>query len=459
MSFSRPPNSSAVRFCVAGFVLAGCAASARSPSVTVESIEPYEAAAGYVYAELMMHGNVERADGTEGTYSVPIILKYPVDGGNGVGVVDWVNSSQLQNEGWIADEFRINQILLTTVGDFLFEEGYTYAAVQWGKSVTEIFGPTPPADGRPYNHLAYGTIERGEDAYAILRDVARVLRQPGRLAAEPDPTPVDVVISSGYSQTGALQMAFLGRRENLKDGAPAYDGHLIGKVGWICPQLDDVAPDFGMIPQPCTRSPNGDGSKVIHVAAQGDLEQLFMAARTRFEGEPDWRQYELAGVAHVPPSIINLGGVQNPIESGPVFRGALRNLTLWIRDAVPAPPSRFLQGTIDDEGNLRTVLDEDGNAVGGLRLPHMESTIEGVPAGAPLGTYTGLNPEGGPPYGLFGGTFRPLSEEELRKRYPDPNEYQARVARAADWLLEAGYIVERDRDAYLREAEGGPPSP
>jgi len=439
--------------CLLGMVLpSGTVAGQQITAVTIDSIAPYEGAAGYIYLEATMNGRVTREDGSEGEYSVPLILKYPADDGNGVGVVDWVNSSRLQNFDWLEDEFLIGQILLTTAGDYLLEEGYTYAAVQWGKSITEIFGPTPPDDGRRYNHLAYGTIERGPDAFQILRDVAHVLRDPSPLQSDRAPSPVDVVLSAGYSQTGALQMAFLSQGQNAKDGELVYDGHLISKIGNICPQLDDVPPDFGMIPVPCTEDPTGDGSKVIHVVAQGDLEAMFMAALVRFEDDPNWRQYELAGVAHIPPSIIDIGGRQNPIESAPVIRGALRSLSLWITEGTPPPPSRFIAGSIDDEGNLNTTLDADGNAVGGLRLPHMEQVIEGRPAGAPLGTYAGLDPAGEPPFGMFGGAFVPFSDEELRERYPDHEAYVERVTRAADRLLEEGYIVEADRDAYVRDA-------
>jgi hypothetical protein len=46
-------------------------------------------------------------------------------------------------------------------------------------------------------------------------------------------------------------------------------------------------------------------------------------------------------------------------------------------------------------GLLETALDEDGNVLGGLRLPHMEQEVDGQVAGAPLGTYTGLNADCG----------------------------------------------------------------
>jgi hypothetical protein len=446
--------------CALGLLLSAATAAAEITSVTIDSVATLPGHSGYVYLEATMNGTVARDDGSVGEYSVPLVLKYPIAGGNGVGVVDWVNSSRLQNEGWIEDEFRIGQILLTTAGDYLFEEGYTYAAVQWSKSVTELFGPTRPDDGRPYNHLAYGTIERGADAWEILRDAARLLKDPGARWASgyggmwSAPEAVEVALSAGYSQTGALQMGFLAEGQNVRGGEVVYDGHLIAKMGYICPQLDDVPPDFGVIPQPCLSSPSGDPSRVIHVVAQGDVEAMFMAALTRFPDDPNWRQYELAGVAHIPPSIIDLGADQNPIESAPVIRGALRSLERWITQGIPAPPSRFLAGPIDDEGNLRTELDTDGNARGGLRLPHMEQVIDGHPAGAPLGTYTGIDPAGESPYGPFGGTFSPYADEEICERYPDPGVYVDRVTRAADRLLADGYIVQADRDAYV-SAPGG----
>jgi pimeloyl-ACP methyl ester carboxylesterase len=78
--------------------------------------------------------------------------------------------------------------------------------------------------------------------------------------------------------------------------------------------------------------------------------------------------------------------------------------------------------------------------------------IDGRPAGAPLGTYTGINPSGEPPYGVFGGTFSPFDEEDLRERYPDHREYVDRVTHAADRLLAEGHIVRADRDAYVTAA-------
>jgi hypothetical protein len=231
-----------------------------------------------------------------------------------------------------------------------------------------------------------------------------------------------------------------------------YDGHLIAKIGLICPRLDDAPPDFGMIPRPCLSSPERRSLQGDPRRGPGDVEFMFMAALTRFPGDPNWRQYELAGVAHIPPSILDLGTDQNPIESAPVIRAALHSLELWTRDGIPAPPSMFLAGSLDAGNQLVTELDADGSAFDGLRPPHTVQVVDGEPASAPLGVYTGINPQGDPPYAPFADTFRAFDPEALDARYPTRREYVDRVARAADRLLADGYLVASDRDAYMREA-------
>jgi hypothetical protein len=204
---------------------------------------------------------------------------------------------------------------------------------------------------------------------------------------------------------------------------------------------------------------------MIAIQAQSDLEAPpFYAALSRFPDENNWHQYELAGVSHIPPRMLpDLSEVQNPADPAPVFRAAFHNLKLWTTEGTAPPPSKFLEGELIPEGEelagvLITDLDEDGNALGGLRLPHMEQVIDGEEAGAPLGTYTGLNPDADPDdptagYVFFGGTFTPFDEAELRERYPDHETYVSRVTRAADYLLDRGYILQEDRDAYVLEAE------
>jgi len=423
--------------------------------VTISATRPFEESIDYTYAEAIMQGTVERGDAPAGTYKVPVILIYPNDGGNGVGVVDWPNTSGLHNGGYTAtaDRFRPSMPALRTTDDYLFENGYTYATVQWDKAVTDYFGPSVPDDGERHSHLIYGTIEQAGDAFTILRDIAGFLKDPGTPEGTDDLEAVDAVLSFGYSQSALLQMEFMSRDENMSIGGLAYDGHLLAKAGLLCWKHHNEPPGFAG-PDPCSELPVTDGAKVIHVAAQGDVEELFNAGLTRFPDKPDWRQYELAGVSHLPAPILpGLDENQNPASSKPVFRAALHNLSRWVTEDIPAPPSQFLEGTLNEDGTFNTALDENGNALGGLRLPHMENVIDGTMAGAPLGKYTGKHPDAGPDdFFWLGGYFKPFTDDELADRYPDRATYVKRVTRAADHLLASGYILEEDRDAYVQEA-------
>jgi hypothetical protein len=165
---STVANTSLKRVAICAFIILAVVpmtAEAAITSVTVVTSRPYEKAAGYTYAEITIQGSVARADGSLGRYSVPAILIYPKYGrGNGVGVVDWLNSA-FYHFFPPATEFGTFQFTLLGTGNHLFEEGYTYISIQWNKAVTEIFGPTVPNDGQPHNHLVYGSIDRSADAW------------------------------------------------------------------------------------------------------------------------------------------------------------------------------------------------------------------------------------------------------------------------------------------------------
>src|SRR5207237_161852 len=150
---------------------------------------------------------------------------------------------------------------------------------------------------------------------------------------------------------------------------------------------------------------------------------------------------------------------QNPADFSPVYRAAVSHLTDWIREGEEPPPSLFMDGTVDTTGNLTPARDADGNALGGLRLPHMPSVVckkDGNhcdAAGAPLGAYAGRDttfPPGSFPN--LAGTFEPFSPEELKERYRNRGNYVQLVRRAAQDLRKQGYILQEDYRRYIREA-------
>lgn len=437
-------------------------AEATISSVTVTTSRDFENAEGYTYAEIVIRGYVARADGTIGQYAAPAVIIYPQQHRrNGVGVVDWLNSA-FYHFFDPTTEFGTFEFTRLATGTYLFEEGYTYLTIQWNKKVTEIFGATVPSDGEQHNHLVYGSIDRSADAWEILRDAARLLKDPSLYPANNAPAKVATVLSSGYSQGGGAQLEFLA---DGMDPGRVYDGHLIQMIGLACFKRDDSLPHYGFFGD-CAPLPTRDHAPVISLVSESDMTVFHStvlgfgksASFMRNAGDRNWRQYELAGVSHLPEPIVALGlPNQNSADARPAFRAAFRNLTRWThgkhRQAPPA--ARYFKGSVDSLDVFIAQTDVDGHFAGGLRLPHVESLVHGRIAGAPLGKYTPLNPAGQNPFHPFiflGGTFTRSTDDDLVARYRSRHQYVGRVKRAADDLAAKAYITKKDRKALVRAA-------
>jgi hypothetical protein len=415
----------------------------------------------YLQVEGLMVGNFVRQDGSAGSYRTPLIMAFPVRhgrAGNGVGLVDVPNSAAfLVLPDLPLTEADIVQWALLATGDYLFREGYIYLAVQWNKTVTDRLGVDPPP-GRPRG-LGYGVIERDADSTQILQDASRLLRHPVALEKIRKPKPVEHVLAFGYSQTGFVVNQFIDTGSNQDTDGLFYDGFALG--GSI---RAAVVP---AIPLPT------DQGKVIALYTETDL-QVFKAALNRTSGAADfYRHYELAGVAHAPKPLFPLDANpfgatrQNPANLAPAMRAVIANLVAWIRQGDTPPPSKFIEGALLPDGAFVPDRDVDGNALGGLRLPHMPSLLcdddrsdadDCRAAGAPLGMYTGLETVNVPVppstnlFVMWGGTFEPFSPEELQERYRNRSHYVRLVERAAWVLRRQGYILLKDYRRYVLDA-------
>jgi hypothetical protein len=449
--------------------VASTRAEATIDSVTVNTTRSYESAVGYTYAEITFHGSVARADGSVGRYAVPAVIIYPRHGrGNRVGVVDWLNSA-FYHFFPPATEFGTFQFTLLATGSYLFDEGYTYISIQWNKAVIEIFGPAAPLDGQPHNHLVYGSIDRSADAWEILLDAARLLKDPSAYPSNDGPSRVATVLSSGYSQGAAAQLEVLA--EGL-DPTRVYDGHLIQMIGLACWKREDVAPHFGFFGDCKPLPTSGNHAPVILLASETDMLIYHPTALafgksaffTRNETNPNWRQYEMAGISHLPEPILPLGLLnQNTADARPIFRAAFDNLTRWThthgKHRNKPPAARYFDGNVDATGAFIPTIDADGHFAGGVRLPHVESEVIGHVAGAPLGNHTPLNPLGLDPFHPFvfiSGTFTRFSDDDLLTRYSSRHQYVRRVRRAANDLAATGYITSKDRRALIVAAKDEP---
>lgn len=203
---------------------------------------------------------------------------------------------------------------------------------------------------------------------------------------------------------------------------------------------------------------------------------------------------------------------RNPLSVSHLQRAMITNLDLWVTDGIEPPPNTYprvdvnqlitaaehgkrfpkvpgmyhpgrnLQPPRVDYGprfwtdgvfsivppragepfpTLVPAFDEDGNGIGGIRLPELD---------APLGTYQGWNPRqpglGDPNYlTRFDGSFWPfaLTEEDrkhtgdprpsIEARFPTKATYVEAVERAVNRLVAERFLLPEDGEAYLTQAQ------
>jgi hypothetical protein len=446
---------------LAAIVLAAVVAAPANAEVTRVVVEEsgvlgsYESRL-YLWVRGAMEGTVARAGGATSRYRVPVTLIYPDRDSNGFGFVDVTNTADVSN--WTEENAPLGKRTVSyighqLVGDYLRGEGFTYLSVQWSRMVTEVLG------------AGYGAIENGTDGWEIIKDGARFLRNPSSLQGSLAPrlAPVSRVIGFGYSQGAHLLTELVRRGEHReRTGAPLFDGVLGGGRLSACNVMTDdamvqVPPDPPIASYldgaPC-KDPLPADVKILWIAPQTDLERGHV---TRHE-TAGYRQYELAGVAHIPADMKGMGPLgatrQNPISIAPIARAMLHNLVEWIAHGKEPPAPLYVQGSFDRNGLLQPAKDADGNALGGVRLPNMATALPGGDrAGAPLGAYGGLDLEGWHNQIRIGGTFEPFPRAELAKRYPTRAGYVDLVRKAAAHLLGGRYILKDDHDTYIRDAE------
>ena len=83
---------------------------------------------------------------------------------------------------------------------------------------------------------------------------------------------------------------------------------------------------------------------IFHPTVLGFGKSAFF---TRNPTNPNWRQYEMAGISHLPEPILPLGlPNQNTADARPIFRAAFDNLTKWThgKHRETPPAARYFRG-------------------------------------------------------------------------------------------------------------------
>jgi len=395
---------------------------------------------GKAYREVQVQ---MRGTAPGGAYAVPVTIAFPKQASdhNGFAVVDVDNTLTVGSKDF--PHGGAYPLARVSMGDeFLFGRGNAYVGVIWEKFAVETLGN--------------GTVAAPSDAWTIIRDAATLARNPSHYLPADAGTapPSSKIIAYGFSQSGEVLRGWYFNHLNMQTGKPAFDGALIGGADGSCygmEKRDDL---------PC-KGPLADGGKVIAFLTETDAQLGGDAERG---DNPGYRVVEVAGVSHIPASLVDLreagAAQQNPVNYVPPLRAAFVNLQEWLNGKEP-PPSVAIALSDAPPTNLEccgaareAARDANGNAMGGVRLPHMTSVLpDGRKVGAPLGQYAGVAYDGANVFIVISGTFKPFPPDKVRALYPTHAAYVDAVKASAEDLVAKRYILPEDARAYVEAAE------
>ena len=402
--------------------------------------------------ELPTDGTYELVEDATADYRTRIVVRRPAEAAdfNGTVVVEWLNVSAGIDA---SPDF-------TYTADELLRGGYAWVGVSAQRIGVEggdvLVSPGPAADGLAGRGLKaldperYGTLTHPGDAFAydIYTQVGRALRtnEDGALG-ELEP---ERVLAVGESQSAFALTTYVNGVQPL---TLAFDGFLVHSRGGAAAPLGtpgegmDLASSIGG--QPTTIRTDLD-APVLIVQTETDVTSVLGYYPARQDDTDTVRLWEIAGTAHADAYQIGLAmsAIQcpAPINEGPqhfLIKTALRSLDTWVRDGTPPPEAPRLE--VDDSGAAPTIVrDDDGIALGGIRTPPVET---------PTAILSGDPPADASIICMLLGTTTPMTAEQLTARYPSADAYQAAYEDATDAAIEAGFVLEEDRDAMLEEAD------
>jgi hypothetical protein len=509
------PNGPMVMFL---FCLLSLIATARSAIAEVTRIEftskqPYGTfrSGEYVIWQGRIHGDLSpqevipgidkaaRNDRGRVAYSAKIILIMPAAtrAGNGALLVDVPNRGRAYAEA-LYNSPRDMPFLSGTLeqGTGFFEDhGFTVAEVYWELGHDADLPSFVDADRKTRYVEGVG--------FAIVRDAADFLAHAAAdSAGTPSPLKgaINRVLASGKSQDGRFLKTFLLNGFNMAGDRRVFDGmHVFVSAAGLLPILQtgtgpqssgDGAPTFANPDFPGVNDgPLTIGEIIAKVEARGEVppKMLLVSSTTDYyslraslgrtgeSGTADRplpanvRMYDIAGGSHVVvPQAPTCTLPPGRLDWAPVSRALLLRLDAWVSHNTEPPASELmpLEPASGEPPALRAPTplsaaviqvpkrDQDGNALGGVRLPDLA-----VPTGTNGGqnqpqTFTCMLVGSFSPFAATkaererSGDARPSIEE----RYHGRDNYVNRIRIAAQDLVARGFMLPEDAAVIIQEA-------
>jgi hypothetical protein len=284
----------------------------------------------------------------------------------------------------------------------------------------------------------YGSLSHPGDRYSfdIFSQVARAVGPDRDPTAGVDPMgglDAERLIATGASQSGSRLTTYINAVQPLEKVFDAFMPTITSGFGASLADVRRVPGDRSRAGRLATRLRDDTAEPVIQVNTECEAEAIYPR---RVPDSERYRFWEVAGAPHtvaIAPTAQERpdGKVDNPLTYRPVVSAAYRHLHRWLVDGTPAPS----QPRIEFEGDPAEIKrDENGNTVGGIRLPEME---------APIATYRGRDDTGEGLSALYG-WMRPFTPDELRARYGSRDTYVKSYVDAVDRLVATGALRPED---------------
>jgi hypothetical protein len=270
---------------------------------------------------------------------------------------------------------------------------------------------------------------------------------------------VQRVYATSHGGELTTYIALFHARARLAGGRPVYDGYIQHRHPALTRLRRCGTAPAATDPRQILRNVD---VPVIRVVAQTDVIGTHARRRDDSDAPGDrYRLYEVAGAAHADASFYqymptvadqkktgfegflhtwpfaDLCEQEIPLLRVPIMTYALdaayANLTRWVRDGVPAPRAERIAVQNAGTPQARVVLDEFGNAKGGVRTHYMD---------VPVATY--VTSTKGP--GLCGNLGHKIDFDwaRLNSVYGTPDRYAAKVRESVDRLVGDRWMTTTD---------------
>ena len=392
---------------------------------------------GYVEEEFFIEGTASRYTTPElatgsvvdrgHPYKTRLVVRRPAspDHFNGTVVVEWNNVTAGRDLD--IDWFQ--------AGAYFVRNGYVWIGVSAQRVGVDHLRQWSPVRYGSLDVTHDGMVEDDALSYDIFSAVGKAARAPGAvdvlggLAAER-------VFATGHSQSASRLSVYL---NNVHPRDPVFDAVVVHGGGSRIRQDQDVKiwklmAEGDMVRRAAIRQPDTDTFRSWEVAGSSHVDIFFRTESTRVAALGAGRELVTAETGVL--------DCERPSYSRVPFRHVLHaafdHLVRWVDDGTPPPIAPPLDTSSVGPPAVFT-RDAHGNVLGGIRL-----AAHAVPTATNTGSQRFC--------GLYG-THEPFDAATLARLYPSAEVYRDAVKEVVAANLAAGYILERDAKATMREAE------